>query len=166
MGNFYWEKTWPAILAEQEQLLRYPAFTRETALTLGLHILKLAKETYRKAAAIRIIEDGTVIFAYKMEGTSSENDWWMDRKLALSRMTGKSSLRSYVDVESGTAAPIWETRPDNYATCGGCIPVFPEDGSTPFAYVMVSGLHHQEDHQIIADAMAAQLGITIPSLLK
>lgn len=25
MGNFYWEKTWPVILAEQEKFLRYPA---------------------------------------------------------------------------------------------------------------------------------------------
>lgn len=37
-------------------------------------------------------------------------------------------------------------------------PYIKENGSTPFSYVMVSELEHQEDHQIIADAMAAQLG--------
>ena len=91
MGNFYWEKNWSTILEEQERLLRYPAFSRETALDLGLKIVKLAQEVYQKPAAIRIVEDGTVIFAYKMPGTSCENDWWMDKKLALSRLTGMSS---------------------------------------------------------------------------
>lgn len=165
MGNFYWEKHWAPILAEQEKLLRYSEFTREMALELGLAILKSAQETYHKSAAIRIIEDGTVIFAYKMAGTSSENDWWMDRKLAVSRMTGMSSLRSYVEAEQSEPRPEWIARPDNYATCGGCFPVFPAEGQTPWAYVLVSGMDHQEDHQIIADAMAEQLNVTIKRVL-
>ena len=108
MGTFYWEEQWTDILAEQEQLLRYPEFTRKTALDLGMEILRLAREAYHKSAAIRIVEDGTTIFAYKMEGTSSENDWWMDKKLSVSRMTGMSSLRSYVEAESGRLCPEWE----------------------------------------------------------
>ena len=165
MGNFYWEKNWSTILEEQERLLRYPAFSRETALDLGLKIVKLAQEVYQKPAAIRIVEDGTVIFAYKMPGTSCENDWWMDKKLALSRLTGMSSLRSYVESEAGRLAPDWLQRPDNFAACGGCFPVFPADNIAPWAYVIVSNMHHQEDHQIIADAMAQQLGVEIPQVV-
>ena len=30
---------------------------------------------------------------------------------------------------------------------------------------MVSGLLHEEDHQIIADAMSLQLGVEAPSIL-
>ena len=33
-----------------------------------------------------------------------------------------------------------------------------------FARVLVSGMAHEEDHQIIADAMAIQLGKEIPSI--
>ena len=165
MGRFYWEETWPEIIAKQESLLRYDEFNRETVLELGMTIVKLAQEKYNKSVAIRIIEDGTVTFAYKMAGTSSENDWWMDKKLATSRLTGKSSLRSYVDAEAGLAPADWEGREDNFATCGGCIPVFMKDGRKPFAHVIVSNLAHQEDHQIVADAMALQLGVEIPSIL-
>lgn len=165
MGTFYWEESWPEILADQEQLLRFPEFTRKTALDLGLEILRLAQESYHKSAAIRIVEDGTTIFAYKMEGTSSENDWWMDKKIAVSRMTGMSSLRSYVEAEAGRLYPEWEKRPDNFAACGGCFPIFPTDGQAPWAYVLVSGMEHYEDHQIIADAMAAQLHKTIRRVL-
>ena len=50
--------------------------------------------------------------------------------------------------------------------CGGCIPVFMRDGSRPFAYVMVSGMEHWDDHQVIADAMAKQLGVEIPEIRK
>lgn len=165
MGNFYWEENWPEIIAKQEELLRYPEFNRDMVFELGMNIIKLAKEKYHKAVAIRIIEDGTVTFAYKMTGTSSENDWWMDKKLATSRLTGKSSLRSYVDAEAGLADADWVGREDNFATCGGCIPVFMVDGRAPFAHVMVSNLAHQEDHQIIADAMALQLKVEIPSIV-
>lgn len=165
MGTFYWQEQWLDILSEQEHLLCYPEFTRKTALDLGLEILKLAQETYRKSAAIRIVEDGTTIFAYKMEGTSLENDWWMDKKLAVSRMTGMSSLRSYVEAESGRLSPEWLKRPDNFAACGGCFPIFSADGQAPWAHVLVSGMEHYEDHQIIADAMAIQRNQTIKRVL-
>ena len=41
-----------------------------------------------------------------------------------------------------------------------------KDGSRPFAYVMVSGMEHWDDHQVIADAMAKQLGVAIPEIRK
>ena len=56
--------------------------------------------------------------------------------------------------------------PDNFAACGGCFPVFRQDGKAPCCHVLVSGLRHQEDHQVIADAMAWQLGKTIPSVTR
>ena len=35
-----------------------------------------------------------------------------------------------------------------------------------FARVLVSGMDHEEDHQIIADAMSIQLGKCAPSIIK
>ena len=166
MGNFYYEEDWLEIVKEQETILHYDTFTRSMALELGLNILKLAEEHYHKPAAVQIIEDGTIIFAHKMAGTSSENDWWMNRKLAVSRLTGTSSLHACILAEMGNPTPQWQERPENYAVCGGCVPVFPADGSTPWAYVMVSGMAHQEDHQVIVDAMARQLNKKIGTVTK
>ena len=56
-------------------------------------------------------------------------------------------------------------RPENYAACGGCFPVIMESGEI-FARVLVSGMAHEEDHQIIADAMSIQLGKEAPSIIK
>ena len=71
MSNFYYQESWLEILKEQEELLRYDTFTRSMALELGLNILKLAESTYQKPLAVQIVEDGTIIFANKMAGTSS-----------------------------------------------------------------------------------------------
>ena len=101
MEEFYMEADWPEKIAKQEGILRYATFTREQALELGLVILDLAKNRYKKGAAIRIVEDNTVIFEYKMETTNPENDWWMGKKLAVSLQTGTSSLRAYVEGKAG-----------------------------------------------------------------
>lgn len=164
MGQHIWKPDWCAILAAQETALRYAHFSREDALALGLSIVELVKQRGWGSAAVRIVEDSTVIFSYKMPGTSEENDWWMNRKLAVSRRTGTSSLRAYVEAESGLRDAFWDARPDNFAACGGCIPVLMADGSDTWAYVLVSGLAHYHDHQVIADAMAEQLGVQIPSV--
>lgn len=164
MGRFEWKPEWVQILARQEETLRYAAFSREDALELGLKIIQLVQDRGWGAAAIRIVEDNTTIFSYKMPGTSAENDWWMDRKLAVSRRGGCCSLRAYVEAEAGLREAFWEARPANFAACGGCFPVLMGDGTAPWAYVLVSGLAHYHDHQVIADAMSWQLHREIPSV--
>ena len=166
MQDFYWEPGWLPVVEEQERLLQYGRFTHETAFELGLLIKKEVERRACGSAAIRIVEDGAVVFAYKMPGTSLENDWWMDRKLNVSRLTGTSSVRAYLEAKSGLRRPFWQERPDNYAACGGCFPIFLRDGGPGYAYALVSGLHHQEDHQVIADAMAGQLGVRIRSIAE
>jgi len=164
MQEFYWKPGWLPIVEEQERLLRYDSFTYETAFELGLLIKKTVERRACGSAAIRIIEDGTMVFACKMPGTSLENDWWMDRKLNVARLAGTSSMRACLEAKSGMRRPFWEDRPDNYAACGGCFPIFLKTGEPPFAFALVSGLRHQEDHQVIADAMAEQLGIAVRSI--
>ena len=130
MKNFYTEEQWNEILKQQESVLRYDTFTRKQALELGLLIAEVTEKKYHGSVAVRIVEDETTVFAYKMEEAS------------------------------------WKVREENFFVCGGCIPVFMRDGSRPFAYVMVSGMEHWDDHQVIADAMAKQLRVEIPEVQK
>lgn len=166
MKNFYTEEEWNEILKKQEEVLRYETFTRKQALELGLLIAEITEEKYQGSVAVRIVEDETDIFAYKMEGATLEADWWMTNKLAASRFTEVSSLRALTASRAGEMAPTWKEREENFFVCGGCIPVFMKDGSRPFAYVMVSGMEHWDDHQVIADAMAKQLGVDIPEIKR
>lgn len=164
MGEFYYEPQWLEILKEQEEKLRFDAFTREDALDIGLRIIRLAKEKYKGNAAVCIMEDDTVIFAYKMPGTNMENDWWMRRKRNVCRATGVSSIRAYVEMELGLRESTWQGREGDFATCGGCMPVLMREGCI-YAHIMVSGLEHQVDHQLIADAVAEHLNVTVGSIV-
>ena len=157
MEEFYMEADWPEKIARQEEILRYTTFTRKQALELGLKIAELAEQKYKKGAAIRIVEDNTVIFEYKMETTNPENDWWMGKKLAVSLQTGTSSLRAYVEGKSGLRKPFWEARPENYAACGGCFPVILK-GTGPVGTVTISGLAQEDDHAMVVNAIRAYLG--------
>lgn len=163
MGEFYYEPQWLEILQEQEEKLRFDTFSREDALDIGLRIIQLAKEKYNDHAAVCITEDETVIFAYKMPGTDMENDWWMRRKRNVCKATGVNSIRAYVEIETGLREVMWHGRESAFATCGGCMPVLMRQGET-FAYIAVSGMKHHIDHQIIADAVADHLNVTIGSI--
>ena len=155
MKNFYTEEQWNEILKQQESVLCYDTFTRKQALELGLLIAEVTEKKYHGSVAVRIVEDET-----------TEADWWMTNKLAASRLTGMSSLRALTASRAGELEASWKVREENFFVCGGCIPVFMRDGSRPFAYVMVSGMEHWDDHQVIADAMAKQLGVEIPEIRK
>ena len=164
MSAFSWYQDWLDIVADQEQQLRYSVFSRETALELGVKIVELIRQRGWGNAAIRIVENDTTIFAYKMAGTGDENDQWMNRKLALSRRARCSSHRAYVEAEVGMREAFWNVCPAHYAACGGCFPVFFADREHAWIYVLVSGLEHYQDHQVIADAMAWQLQKDIRSI--
>lgn len=165
MGRLKSDPEWLPILEEHEKVLRFESFSREDALDIGLCIIRLANEKYRGSLAIRIIEDDMDVFAYKMPGTSVENEMWMRRKLNTSRATGVSSLRAFIEIECGLRKETWLKREGAFVACGGCMPVLMQNGET-FAYIMVSGLDHELDHQIIADAIAGHLNINIGTIAE
>lgn len=159
MGKLFSELQWINIVREQEEKLRFDAFTRNDALSIGLMIVRLAKEKYDGNISVSITEDDNVIFCFKMTGTTLENDSWILRKRNVSKATGVSSLRAYLEIENGQREETWSGRETNFA-CGGCMPILMREGAT-FAYITVSGLEHNADHQVIADAIAEHLNVTI-----
>ena len=80
-------------------------------------------------------------------------------------MTGVSSIRSLVEVAEGLRPmePEFEIE-NNFALCGGCFPLKNAAGKT-IGYALCSGLPHECDHQLVADALSELLGIEIPSLI-
>ena len=161
----HYEKEWLEIVCRQEELLRTDSFSADDALKLGLIMARLARDEYREPIAIRIILGGHAAFSYLMEGTDSCNEWWMDKKLSTSRMSGMSSLRTLMEVAEGNIPCEKEFEIENdYALCGGCFPLRRTDGRL-IGYVESSGMAHQRDHQLIADALAELLNIKVPGII-
>lgn len=157
---------WLNVLKQQEEMLRVEKMSAEDALALGVIMTGLAKEKYKQPIAIRIILGGHIAFSFLMDGTSRHNEWWMDKKLNTCRLSGVSSIRTLVEVAEGIRPMEMEYEQDgDYALCGGCFPLRNGEGRL-LGYVLASGMPHECDHQLIADALAEFLNITVPSLLE
>jgi len=166
MERFFTRPEWLEIVREQERKLIYPSFDRESALLLGLKIVEFTARDYHKGVAVAILEDDMTVFSYKMPGSGLENEWWMRRKLNAARATGGSSLLACLRTVYEGLSPDWiEGRQDTRAACGGCFPLRLTDGGL-YGYVLASGLEHYEDHQVVADALAADLGVAVPRVEK
>lgn len=162
------QKEWINIVKKQEELLRFEHFTRDDALGLGLKVVETAKGKYHHGVAVRIFAEGAVLFSHMMDEASLENELWMTRKFNTSSISRVSSMRTFLEIHYGIREkePWCDNSGDhgNYALCGGCIPIFDKNGNA-HGFVMVSALPHEEDHQLIADSMAAYLDVEIPSIL-
>lgn len=161
-----YEAAWLDILKAQDERLHVETLNAEGALRLGLIMVQLAKEKYGKPVSVRIITNGQATFEYYMDGTDSNNRWWMDKKLNTSRASGVSSIRTLVELGEGLRQPIPEFEVENnYALCGGCFPLKTASGRL-IGYAQSSGMKHEEDHQLIVDALSEYLGVEAPTLLN
>ena len=59
---------WLETLKAQEALLRLESLNSDEAMRLGTIMVRLAKEKYKKPAAMRIITGGQVTFSFLMDG--------------------------------------------------------------------------------------------------
>jgi len=160
-----WNESWLEILRDQEAKLRMETLCADEALKIGMIMYRLAKEKYLKPISIRIITGGQTTFSFLMEGTSTNNEWWMDKKLNTSRLSGVSSILTLVEVAMGLRAmePEYEKEND-FALCGGCFPIKNQAGKV-IGYAQSSGMPHECDHQLITDALAEYLGVEIGSII-
>lgn len=160
-----YQKEWLPILVSHEEKLRTEAMNSDDALALGVIMVRIAKEKYQKPAAMRVILGGHTAFSFHMDGTTMNNDWWMDKKLNTCRTTGVSSIRSLVEVAEGLRPLEKEFEIDgDYALCGGCFPLRNAAGKL-LGYVLASGLPHECDHQLIADSLSEFLNVPVDSII-
>ena len=160
-----WNESWLEILRDQENKLRMESLSADEALKIGMIMYRLAKEKYLKPISIRIITGGQTTFSFLMEGTSTHNEWWMDKKLNASRLSGVSSILTLVEVAMGLHPMESEYEKENdFALCGGCFPIKNAAGKV-IGYAQSSGMPHECDHQLIADALAEYLGVEIGSII-
>jgi len=160
-----YSESWLEILRDQEAKLRMESLSADEALKIGMIMYRLAKEKYLKPISIRIITGGQTTFSFLMEGTSTNNEWWMNKKLSASRLSGVSSILTLVEVAMGLRPmePEYEKEND-FALCGGCFPIKNAAGKV-IGYAQSSGMPHECDHQLIADALAEYLNVEIGSIV-
>ena len=136
-------------LLQQEEELALSSFTNEDAISLGQELLKLALD--QKAPVIVQVRIGEqIIFHSALTGSSSENDWWINRKYRVVEKFKHSSMYVRVSYEEKNQSFEEDSGLDNelYAAHGGGFPISVTDiGMVGVA--LVSGLPQVEDHKMI-----------------
>ena len=145
--------------AAQEAALRLPRFDEDFAWRLGTRLHGLAVER-RLAIAIEIRRCGQLLFHAALPGTTPDNGDWIRRKgnvvtrfLRSSYAVGLSLQQKGGDLTSRYGLPAAD-----YASHGGAFPLNVE-GAAVIGYVAVSGLPQRLDHELVVEALGAELGL-------
>jgi len=144
-------------LLQQEDTLQFTRFSNETALEIGLALLKGA-ETKGKPVTIDITRYAQQLFHYAMDGTSADNDEWIKRKINVVRRFGHSSYYLGIQLKNSgqTIEQKYLVSERDYAAHGGSFPLIIRNVGI-VGTVTVSGLPQAEDHELVVETLRAFL---------
>ncbi|GAB3089729.1 heme-degrading domain-containing protein [Isoptericola nanjingensis] len=156
MGNTEDVAALVAEVEQQERELVLTRFTHDDAWQLGCLLVELATE--RGLAVTVDVRKGTQqVFHAAREGTTANNDSWVQRKVRVVERFGASSFlvglrarASGQDFNTLQQLPLQE-----YAAHGGAFPVRVE-GVGIVGVVTVSGLAQADDHALVVEALRVQ----------
>ncbi|WP_421580125.1 heme-degrading domain-containing protein [Shinella sp. M31] len=148
-------------LEEQERLLRFTRFSPDDAWALGNRVRETAL-ALGAGVAIDISLRDRVLFHCALPGTSTDNVEWIRRKRnTVLRLWHSSYLVGRRLALSGREQVEAHNLPhSDFAVHGGSFPLFVAELGCVGA-VTVSGVPQRTDHAIVADAIAAFLGIDL-----
>ena len=129
------------------------SFSHRLALEMGLKIIELAKSR-NQHIAIEICRLNQTIFIYVDDSLPVDKHNWLRRKANVAKQFEESSLSVKNDLIEGKMSLINTFGLDekDYVAKGGSIPIFVKN-SGMIATITVSGLHDEEDHNIIIEAL-------------
>ena len=144
-------------LTQQEKELQFTAFSSDTALTLGLKIVELAKAR-EKSITVNITVNGKVLFHHAMQGAAADQADWIRRKNNVVERFGRSSYFIGIDHKHRGVAfdEIKYLPPQDYAAHGGAFPIVIKNVGL-IGTVTVSGLRQADDHAIAVEALRSVL---------
>jgi uncharacterized protein (UPF0303 family) len=151
-------------VAQQERLLQFDTFSADTAWTIGS---ALRADAIARAASMtfEIQLAGRVLFACSTFNASASQADWIRRKRNTVMRFAKSSyaVGLQLKLEGKEFAQRHEISLADYAAHGGGFPIVLK-GTGLVGTVVSSGLDQRTDHAMVAQALAAALGIQVPTL--
>ena len=145
----------PESLLAEEVSLRLSSFSNDTAYRLGLSLARRARSE-GLSIAVGVVRGSQRLFWFAAEGTTADNDAWLERKIRTVLRFGHSSLymgRKLASVNMTMEARYGISAAD-FTFSGGGYPIALK-GTGLIGCVAVSGLAHEEDHRLVVEALAA-----------
>lgn len=154
-------------IAEQERRLVFPAFDTAAAWSLGSRLRAMA-EARKAPVAIDIRRFGDPhqqLFFSALPGTTPDNARWVERKSKVVARFHRSSYAAGLYLaEQGVSFEAKYALPEaEYATHGGAFPITLL-GTGVVGAVTVSGLPQRADHELVVEALCAELEVEYAEL--
>ena len=129
------------------------SFSNRMALEMGLAIIELAKSR-NQHIAVEICRLNQTVFIYVDDNLPVDKHNWLRRKANVAKQFEESSLSVKKDLkeEGMSIGNTFGLDDKDFLAKGGSVPVFVKNAG-PIATITVSGLHDEEDHKIIIDAL-------------
>ena len=144
-----------AAIAAQERELHFAKFDEDVSWKVGSRLRDLAASR-KLGVAIDVRRFGQPLFYAALAGTSPDNAEWVRRKSNLVARFHRSSYA--IGLEMGASLfekyglPIAD-----YAAHGGSFPIRVH-GAGVIGSITVSGLPQRADHELVVEALCAELG--------
>lgn len=146
-----------ARIALQEKQLEFASFDEDTAWRLGSRLHALAVER-TLTVVIDVRRPAQPLFYAALPGTTPDNAEWVRRKSNVAFRFLRSSYAVGLEMEQKQSSLESRGLPTaDYASHGGSFPIRVTHAGI-VAAVTVSGLPQRADHELVIEALCAELG--------
>jgi uncharacterized protein (UPF0303 family) len=139
-------------LVDEEQILKLPSLTNSDAIEIGQIAITLGSQR-QLPVAIEVRIGEWIIFHASLEGSKPENDWWINRKVAVVALNHHSTMFERISAEE--RGVDWHKEngvtDETHAIHGGAIPLITGEGFQ--GILIISGLPQVEDHLLAVEVL-------------
>ena len=139
-------------LLEEEKILKLSSLTNTNAIEIGEIATTLGNQR-KVPIAIQVRIGGWIVFHASLEGSKPENDWWINRKVAVVMLKQHSTMYERVSAEE--RGVDWHkennVQDETHAIHGGALPLITGEGFK--GILIISGLPQVEDHLFAVEVL-------------
>ena len=139
-------------LLDEEQILKLPTLSNNNAIEIGQIAVTLGSQR-KLPITIEVRIGDWIAFHASLEGSKSENDWWINRKVAVVMLNHHSTMFERVSAEE--RGVDWHKEngvtDETHAIHGGALPLITEEGFK--GVLIISGLPQVEDHLLAVEVL-------------
>ena len=139
-------------LMDEERLLKLPSLSNTDAIEIGQIALNLGSQR-KLPIAIEVRIGDWIVFHASLEGSKTENDFWINRKVAVVRLKQHSTMYERVSAEERGVNWHKENnlQDETHAIHGGALPLITDEGFK--GILIISGLPQVEDHLLAVEVV-------------
>jgi uncharacterized protein (UPF0303 family) len=139
-------------LLEEEQLLKLPFLTNSDAIEIGEIATTLGKQK-KVPITVQVRIGDWIVYHASLERSKPENDWWINRKVAVVLLKQHSTMYERVSAEERGVDWHKENnlQDETHAIHGGAIPLITNEGFR--GILIISGLPQVEDHLFAVEVL-------------